>query len=286
MKRIFIIIISILALLAGCSTGVDHKGRTPVVEADGHYLYLEDVLRSMPTGLSPDDSAAFVGKYAEDWAEDILMYEMARRNIPDNEHIETLVDKYRRSLILHSYQNHLIEQKLTKEIDEAHMADYYEKNSKLFRAPVSYIRGIFVKVPLSAPDLVSLRRWCDNAGDQESVEKIEKYCISHAAAYDYFADVWRALDSETAKMPRELASRAEIEVLRGRMAEEADTTFRYFLKPLEVVREGEVEPLDLAAPRVREVLVNMKRVDFLEEMAKDLTKRAEKKDKLKFYYKK
>lgn len=286
MKCIHPIIISMLVLLASCSAGVDHKGRTPVVEAAGRYLYLEDVLHDMPPGLSSADSADFVRKYAEGWAEDILMYDMARRNIPDNERIETLVDNYRRSLILHSYQNQLIEQKLTKGIDESQMAEYYEKNSKLFRAPAAYIRGVFVKVPLSAPDIKSLSRWCDKAGSQEYVEKIEKYCISHAAAYDYFADTWRALDSQTAKMPRELAVRAEIDVLRGRMADEADSTFRYFLKPLDVIREGDTEPLELAAPRVREVLINMKRVDFLEEMGRDLMKRAEKKDKLKFYYKK
>ena len=73
----------IFLLCAACSEQHDHKGRTPLVELDGNFLYREDLQSVLPAGLSKDDSLLFAEHYIRNWVEDILLYDKAQSNIPN-----------------------------------------------------------------------------------------------------------------------------------------------------------------------------------------------------------
>ena len=94
----------IFLLCAACSEQHDHKGRTPLVELDGNFLYREDLQSVLPAGLSKDDSLLFAEHYIRNWVEDILLYDKAQSNIPNNGEIDKLVENYRKALIMHTYQ--------------------------------------------------------------------------------------------------------------------------------------------------------------------------------------
>ena len=106
--RIFFL--GLLSILLACSEQHDHKGKTPLVELDGNFLYREDLQSALPARLSKDDSLLFAEHYIRNWVEDVLLYEKAQSNIPDNGEIEKLVENYRKALIMHTYQQALIHQ--------------------------------------------------------------------------------------------------------------------------------------------------------------------------------
>ena len=118
----------IFLLCAACSEQHDHKGWTPLVELDGNFLYREDLQSVLPAGLSKDDSLLFAEHYIRNWVEDILLYDKAQSNIPNNGEIDKLVENYRKALIMHTYQQALIHQRLSEEISEQDLTEYYEKN--------------------------------------------------------------------------------------------------------------------------------------------------------------
>ena len=60
--------------LLGCSQQQDHKGKTPLVEVAGKYLYQEDLQVALPLNLTPDDSVLFAENYIQTWIEDALLY--------------------------------------------------------------------------------------------------------------------------------------------------------------------------------------------------------------------
>ena len=111
-----------------CTEKHDHRGKTPLVEVNGTFLYKEDLQSVLPAGLTKDDSLLFAEHYIRTWVEDLLLYEKAQNNIPDNEEIDRLVENYRKALIMHTYQEELIGQRLTKDIPEQEIAENYEKN--------------------------------------------------------------------------------------------------------------------------------------------------------------
>lgn len=72
-----------------CKEQHDHKGKTPLVEVEGNFLYKEDLMAVLPVGLSKEDSILFTEHYIHDWVKDVLLYEKAENNIPADVEVET-----------------------------------------------------------------------------------------------------------------------------------------------------------------------------------------------------
>ena len=82
--RILVLLLITLLCCGACKEQYDHKGKTALVEVDGNFLYKEDLMSVLPVGLSKDDSILFTEHYIRSWAEEILLYEKAANNIPDD----------------------------------------------------------------------------------------------------------------------------------------------------------------------------------------------------------
>ena len=102
MRKTGLLLISLL-FCASCADKHDHKGQTPLVEVDGNFLYKEDLQAVLPAGLSKDDSLLFAEHYVRSWVEDVLLFNQAQSNIPDNGEIDKLVENYRKALSTELY---------------------------------------------------------------------------------------------------------------------------------------------------------------------------------------
>ena len=98
------VLLVIAGVLSGCGPEHDHKGKTPLVEVAGEYLYKEDLQAALPFNISKDDSVLFAEHYIRNWVEDVLLFDKAEGNIPDNAKIAKLVENYRRALIMNTYK--------------------------------------------------------------------------------------------------------------------------------------------------------------------------------------
>ncbi len=278
------IFLGVACALAGCNRGPDHKGKTPLVEVAGEYLYEEDLRTALPPGISKDDSVSFAERYIQNWVKDALLFDKAEGNIPDNDKINRLVGNYRRTLIMHAYQEELVNQRLGNEISEEEVAAYYVQNKRLFRAEVPYVKGLFIKVPLRAPDLGNVRAWYKK-NSRDAIENLEKYSLSHAVSYDYFYDRWVSVSDLAAKMPLNTGSDEMGTYLnKNQNLEVKDTAFVYFLHVEEFLDKGEQRPLDFARDEIKEILINLKRVEFINGVKDDLYRYASEKNKITYYY--
>lgn len=269
-------------LSGGCSSSVSHGEGTPLVEVDGMFLFAEDLQRAMPLGLHGADSSDFVKQYVRGWVEDALLYRKAKDNIPDNQRIEELVSSYRKMLIMHTYQEELVNQKLENTITDAEIEAYYKQNPALFRADVPYIKGLFIKVPVNVPNLNKLRGWCrKDVGD--NLDRLEKFCVGTAVAYDYFFDRWLPVSEFASKMP--LATlKSDLNYLsRTKNAEVKDSLFCYILHVEHFLPKGEILPLEYAQNEIKEILVNQKRTEFINRMKDELYREASEDKEIKYY---
>ncbi len=281
MRTIGVLLLSLL-LCTACTQQRDRKGLTPLVEVDGNFLYKEDLKAVLPVGMSKDDSLLFVEHYIRTWAEDVLLYQKAQTNIPDNDEIDRLVENYRKALIMHAYQQELVSQKLSGEITDAEMENYYVNNKTLFRLDSPLIKGLFIKLPLTAPQLSNVRKWYKE-NTQESFDKLEKYSLQNAVKYDYFHNKWVPMTDVLDLMPLEVSNPEEY-LNRNREVELKDTAFWYFLKVSDFLPTGGEEPLEMAKPRIKDILINSRQVGFMKQVKSDLYQRASDKKKIIYYY--
>ncbi len=270
-----------LLFCAACTEQRDHKGLTPLVEVDGNFLYEEDLKPVLPADLSKDDSLLFVEHYIRTWAEDVLLYQQAQNNIPDNADIERLVENYRKALIVHAYQQELVNQKLSTEITEQEMADYYAANKMLFKLDRPLIKGLFIKVPLTAPQLNNVRSWYKNES-QEAIDKLEKYSLQNAVKYEYFYNKWISLTDVLDMIPLQVSDPEEY-FDEHRNIEVKDSDFWYFLNVSEFLPTGAEQPFEVAKPRVKDMIINLKQMDFMKQVKSDLYQRAVDRKRIIYY---
>ncbi len=280
--RIICLLAVITVFCTSCTKQYDHGGKKPLVEIDGNYLYYEDLQTALPAGLSKDDSLLFAEHYIQSWAEDVLLSSKAASNIPNNAEIERLVSNYRKSLVLHSYQQQLISQKLSKDISEQELNEFYENNKDLFKLDYSLVKGLLLKVPLNAPRLNDVRKWY-KSDSQESLDQLEKYSFQNAVKYEYFRDNWIPVSEISDLLPLSITDLEE-QLDKNKNIELQDSLYRYFLAVNDYREKGGEEPLEFARGEAKEMLINIKQVDFMRQVKDDLYRQAVKRNKIKHNY--
>lgn len=274
----------VLALsLSSCwkRTATFEPGRTPVVGLEGSYLYLDELEKAIPHDLSSEDSAAFASRYIRNWLSELLLFKNAERNISDTWDIDRQVESYRQALIVHDYEQKLIEQKLDKSISDADIEEFYNENKNLFILDDALVKGMLLKLPLNAPDQTKVRGWYVKT-DDASKDELDKYAMLNSVRYEVFYDKWTPISQiESMLPPRD--GPLENRLQQKRNYELKDKEFVYFLNITDLLKKGEPEPLERASGEIRMLLRNNREVSFIERVKDELYESAVSKNRVVFY---
>lgn len=264
-------LLSVSLMLSSCHKREEVKyvsGKTPLVELDGNVLYQEDLLQVLPVDISEADSAQFANRYIENWLSELLLYQNAERNVRDDKQIDELVENYRRSLIVHEYQQLLIEQKIEQDITIQEIETFYNDNKNLFVLEEPILKGLFIKLPLSAPNQNSIMKLY-RLSDDESYDEIEKYCIRNAPYYEFFYDYWHSVSDIEILLPSMEVSLQDY-LNKNDFLEIKDNEFIYLLNVSEYLPKGSVAPIEQVENRIKRLLINNKAVSYIQKIKKDL----------------
>ena len=272
------VVIGILFSVSACTL---EKKEVPgaIVSVGDRYLTRE--MLSIPDGLSHRDSCAFADAYVRHWAEDELVYDVAQKNIPNVGRIELLVDKYRRELFVHEYQKQILNEKLDAEISAEAVKNYYRTHLDKFILKVPIIKGLFVKVAETSPEIKNLKKWYRNR-DHGSIENIEKYSLHNIINYEYFYDRWISFDEVLSAIPYSISD-ANRFLQTHKYLEINNDGYWYLLNIRDYLPAGANMPLDFARTQIEEILLNQKRMDFLHQMNNELYQEALENRKIKYY---
>ncbi|MDR0768662.1 MAG: peptidyl-prolyl cis-trans isomerase, partial [Dysgonamonadaceae bacterium] len=260
----------------------EENNGTPVAKAGDRLLTKQILEENIPAGLSPNDSIIETEHFIRTWITDVLMYDIAEKNTGDKEDINRMVENYRKSLVIYQYQEQLINEKVIKQIREEDLYNYYTENKEKFKLDRYIVKGVFLKVPVGAPDIKKIRESYKSVSSAASREKLEKYSVRNAVIFDHFLNTWVSFDELKSNWPEE--GKQSLVLKRGEnYFERQDTSFYYFLNVSEFLPPGEFAPFEYAMPIVREMLVNRLKIDFLKKTEKDIYQRALNRGEIKFY---
>lgn len=264
MRRIFPLI-AFLALVQSCSLFVDKNPEQPVARAFEQYLYPSELGKVIPSGTSQEDSTLLAKRYIETWVKDQLMQHMAEESLTEEQlDFETQIDEYHRSLLIFTYRQKLLEQKMDTVITEEEVLAYYEENTKNFLLNQNVIKGTFIKIPLSAPNLEQLRRWSWNSREQDLIE-IEKYCLTYAEKYSDFSDSWTYFSSIKMQLPMKISDPTRY-LQSYRNIETSDSLYRYLVHITDYLIEGEVAPVEMVTEEITNIILNKRKIEFIKEL--------------------
>lgn len=259
-----------LLMFFGCRQKQSIGQQDVLVKVDDHTLSLAELKAVLPARLSPADSLIWAESYIKQWVKNNLVYDVAMQNLSneDKAEINQLVDAYRHSLIRYRYQEQLIEERLSANLSEEEKRAFYDNNRNEFVLDHNLIKGLFLKIPVDAPNLSDVKKWYRSSAESE-IEKIEKYSVQNAAVYEYFYDKWISFDEVIATIPVKITK--EEDFLRTHsFIETADSSFCYLLNIKEYLLKGDIAPFDYANTQVVDMLVNQQKIQFLKNFEEEL----------------
>lgn len=280
--RIAIWSVLFIPLLLGSCLSSDKKDKDIVLaEVNKEKILLKEALINMPDGFVGTDSVNFVQEYLANRIKDMLVYEKAVKTISGNSEIDSLVESYRRSLIVYEYQQQLLNSEVKSEVGEEELLDFYKKNISRFFTDQNLVKGIFLKVDKDASNIEKLRQWCRKP-NSEALDKIESYSVQNAVIYNYFMDKWTVLEEVAGSMP--LVSNNPSAYLKpGNTVETEDDEYCYLLYVKDCILRGQTAPIEHVRPLVLSVMVNNKKSDILRKYEQDLLDKAIKGGKVIYY---
>ena len=276
-KQQTFLLLTFLMLAVSCFNGDDKQVIASVNEKD---LLLTEVMKEMPEAT--EDSAFFVERYMNLWIRKQLMIYHAEINLSsDLLDYEKQISEYRSSLLIYAYQQELINQNFDTSITNKEITDYYNQYREEFKLVKNIFRGRYIVVDKSAPKLKVLSKWY-KSDKTANIENLTDYCQQFSKEY-YLADSsWQYFATINNKLPEFITEEKYfLENTKGVWFE--DQQYRYYIYIKDYKIKGSISPLALEREKIRNVLLNKNKIQYLKQLEDELYQNGLALKKIKIY---
>jgi len=278
MKELKILIFLIFLLVTvACFNGNDQRVIASVNEKD---LLLSEVIKEMPG--STEDSAFFVDRYINTWVRKQLMIYHAEINLSsDLIDYKKQIQEYRESLLIYAYQQELINQNFDTTITSQELLEYYNLYREQFKLLKNIFKGRYIVVDKSAPNLKDVSKWY-KSDNTESIERLVDYCQQFSKEYYFTDSSWEYFSTINNRLPN-LISEEEYFLQHTKGVWFEDEIYRYYIYIKDYQIKGSVSPLDVEREKIRNVLLNRNKIQYLKQLEEELYQNALNLKKIKIY---
>ena len=272
--------ILIIVLVSSCSF-MQRTDDILLARLGDAYLYESEVKSLQTTNLSSVDSTAIIQQYIQNWAQEELLLQKAVLNINQNElEIEKRLEAYRRSLLIHAYEQKLIQQQLDTLVLKSDLESYYDQHTDDYRLGAKIAKVVFVKVSTMAPKLDSLEHWLFRK-DSIDTEKIESYCHQYAKRFYNNPTEWLTWADFEDVFPSEF-NISSLSMKKNTMSLE-DTLHVYLVRLMDVKAQGEIAPLEYVEEEIKSILLNQRKLKTVGIIQHKLLEDAKKSKQFEIY---
>jgi len=259
-----------LSLLSGCTYfSKSSPGNDVVATVGDKSLFRKELSVALPKGITKADSINQAKDYIQRWVKQELMLKMAEENLTDDQKdVQQELDEYRTSLIIHRYQQQLINQKLDTVLTESDIRQFYDSHPEKFVLDQNIVKAIYIEVPKNEAKSDQLKKWM-NAADDRSRMELEKYSFQYATKFDYFNEQWIDFSQIRSRMPVSFSS-PEATLRRNSFIESSDEN-KYYLAAIKDYRLiGDKAPFEFVKDRITNLILNNRKMNYIEELQKNI----------------
>ena len=261
---------AIIAIFACHNTGLEegNSKKKVLAQAYNKKLYASDLEGILPQGYKLEDSLLTYNAFVENWLRDAVLMHEAEQKIAQNVDIDKLVKDYRSTLILHNYEEVIVQTQLDSVITEQELNQFYDKNKANYHLKDPLVRLSFIKIPLNAGEIDQIDAWWQSEEENDRLNLIE-YCNTYAEVYHLNKDNWYELDKIKRSIPTNLLPQGTFNQT-GTDIIHTDERYKYYLRILEIIQKNEAPPVDYIKEKARQVILQKRKSTLLEEHRENL----------------
>jgi len=261
-------IIIIFVILLGCNeTKIERK---KIARVHDKYLY-SDQINLVPVN---QDSFTFVNNYINNWAKNELLISKAKFNIDKTPtHIDSLVESYKSSLLIHHYKQLLIQSQLNRNVEDSIIETYYFNNIENFTLGENLFKIKYVKIKKIAPNLEFLE--VNFPPDSLNFKKTEDYCLQFSEKFFFNNLDWINSEDILSELPSQITEYdIDKKFKKGKIVIVEDSLYNYYLYIDDLEKMGSPSPLDYVSLLIEKIIINKRKKDLINNIEFNLLQKA------------
>ncbi len=278
-----IIVILFLGVNAGCDYFEQPDDREAVVRVNDSYLYKDDIEAIITENTSAEDSALIVSNFITRWATQQLLIDRAKLNLSmvQQEEFDDLVENYKNELYTNAYTNAMVMQNLDTALARSEIEKYYNQNIENFKLSDDLLKLRYIYLDSNNSDLNKIRQQLRRF-DEEDKKELDKIALQFRN-YTFNDSVWVKAKSVYEKIELLNVSDRNKLLNKSNFLELEDSLGVYLIFVKDVLKRNDQAPLEYASPKIRQILLNKRKLMLAKELEKDITKDAIKNEQFEIY---
>lgn len=279
--RLITVVVILLFSFSACNR--HDRDRVPLARVDNEWLYLDEVLPSIPEGAKEYDSIFAVRSFVDNWIRQQLLLKHAENNLGEQKDAFDLqLREYRNALLIYAFEDELVKQKLDTLVTDQEIRAYYDVNKEDFVLKDNIVKVLYVKLFRNETFLPQFRRLM-NSDLSEDRLRLANLARQNAANYLLDDEVWLFLNDLLKEIPI-LTYNQEAFLANNHFVEIKDSTYHYLVRICDFRITDNYSPVAMEKERIRFSIINKRKTNILEAVSKEIYDRASKKNRFETFY--
>lgn len=285
-RRFPIFVVIFAALLPSCKAfqSFIHDGEV-VAKLGDHKLYLSELEKVIPNGISPEDSLNLANLYINSWATGKAFQDIAEQKLSKEEKdVSKELEDYRQSLLRYRFEQRFISERLDTTVSPKEVDEYFEAHKDNFKLERPIVKARFMKISEDSPNLQKIKKLM-SSDDVADVIAADSIAFNSAQRYADLSDTW--IDAATLAGDFGVDYIEMLSKKNGKFIEIKDGDgFLLVAFIADMVKAGEVPPVEFCEDRIKDIIISGRKHKLLTTLEQDLIEDAKAKEKFEIYSKK
>ena len=282
MRRLGVIGILLMLLLAGCDYFQKSSKEVVVAECYGKYLYESDLNGIVPEGTPILDSIQRVSNFIDSWVRRQVLLHQAENNLDKNAlDLDKQMEEYRNSLVVYAYESQLINQKLDTLVSEDEIAEYYEQNKGDFQLRNTMVRVAYVIIDEDSKQKANLKKLLSDP-DTLMLQNIDIQATYYAVKSYLDVDQWMRLDELTSIVPIQIFN-TESFLKKNKFVSFDMNEYTYMVRFVDYLLEESTSPMEMVRDNIKSVILARRKQAMINKMQEALYEKAKREHAFEVY---
>ncbi|MCB9335135.1 MAG: peptidyl-prolyl cis-trans isomerase [Flavobacteriales bacterium] len=278
----YILLSFLILMVSSCQLFEKNKEQKAIARVNDKYLYPDELVGIIPQKSTPEDSVTIANNYIQKWIKENLMLAKAELNLKESQKdFKKQLDDYRNTLIIYTYQEEMISQRLDTLVLAQEIKEYYDNNKHNFNLKDDIVKVRYIKVSKNAPQLKKIKKLYRSTKEEDQ-KKLSDYVHQFAEKFHLNEDEWILFDEVLKEVPLQVSNKRDY-LKNIKNVETEDSLSYYFVHIKDYKLESDVAPLTFERYNIKNIILNKRKLELINAIKKDLYQEAILKKEFEIY---
>jgi len=269
-------------LFFSCDNYFKNQSNLDVARVEDEYLTQNQIEGIFENSTNFADSTMVLNNHINNWAANKLLVQRALVNLSEENQnrIQALVDDYKRDILINSYIDALVNENMNLEVTSYALDSLYDNYKETFKLTEDLFKIRFIYVSNLNPDISLFKKKLRRFNTDDA-----RYLDSLSFQFNRFSlndSIWKNKNEVFYQLPN-LKKLNKYMLKKPNFIEIKDSLGLYLINIKDVLKANQYAPLEYVSETLKRMVINKRKLVFIDQLRKDITKDAIKNKSFEIY---